>query len=77
MKIQNRKFHLVLNDVNFKLQVDKVDIVEFRYHGEWYTPLMIDIIHWNNLENLVNSSWYIRSQKGVNYFCEKSCVKPL
>ena len=29
-----RKFHLVLNDVNSKSQVDKVDIVDFRYHGE-------------------------------------------
>ena len=28
------KFHLVLNDVNSKSQVDKVDMVEFGYHGE-------------------------------------------
>ena len=46
-------YHLVLNDVNYKSQVDKVDMVEFRYHGEWYTLLIIDIIGCNDLEKLV------------------------
>ena len=40
------KFHLVLNDANSKSQVDRVDMVEFGYHGEWYTLLIIDIIDW-------------------------------
>ena len=44
------KFHLVLNDVNFKSQVDRVDMVECGYYGEWYTLLIIDIIDWNDLE---------------------------
>ena len=47
------KFHLVLNNVNSKLPVDRVDMVEFGYHGEWYTLLIIDIIHWNDLEKFV------------------------
>ena len=34
-------------------QLDKVDILEFHYHGEWYTLLMIDIIDWNDLEKLI------------------------
>ena len=70
------KFHLVFNDVNSKSQVHKVDMVEFGYHGEWYTLLIIDRINWNDLENFVNISWYIRSQIGVNRFCEKGCVEP-
>ena len=28
-------------------------MVEFRYHVEWYTLLMIDIIDWNDLETLI------------------------
>ena len=46
------KFHVVSNNVkyNSKSRIDKVDIVEFRYHDEWYTLLMIDIIDWNDLE---------------------------
>ena len=47
------KFNLVLNYVNSKSQVDKVDMVEFGYHGEWYTLLIIDIIDWNYLEKFV------------------------
>ena len=39
-------------DVNSEPQVDKVDVVEFRYYVEWYTLLMIDIIHWNDLEKI-------------------------
>ena len=31
-------------------------MVEFGYHGQWYTFLIIDIIDWNDLEKLVNSS---------------------
>ena len=46
------KFHLVLNVVNFKSHVDGVDMVEFGYHGEWYTLLIIDIIDWNDLEKI-------------------------
>ena len=47
-----------------------------------YTSLICYTIYyfithaWNDLEKLVNSSWYIRSQIGVNRFCEKSCVEP-
>ena len=48
------KFHLVLNNVNSKSQLDKVNMVEFRYHGEWYTILIIDIIDWNDLGKFVN-----------------------
>ena len=70
------KFHLVLNDVNSKSQVDKVDMVEFGYHGEWYTLLIIDIIDWNDLGKFVNSSWYICGQIGVNKFCKKSFAWP-
>ena len=51
-------------------------MVEFGYHGEWYTLLIIDIIDWNDLEKFVCSSWYIRGQIGVNIFCEKSFVEP-
>ena len=29
-------------------------MVEFCYHGEWYTLRIIDIIYWNDLEKLVN-----------------------
>ena len=47
------KFHLVLNDVNYKSQVDKVDMLDFGYHGEWYTLLIINIIGWNDLEKFV------------------------
>ena len=50
------KFHLVLNDVNSESQVDKVDMVEFSYHGGWYTLLIIDIINWNDLEKFVNKN---------------------
>ena len=49
------KFHLILNDVNSKSQVDKVDMVEFGYHGEWYTLLIIDIIHWNDVDKFFNT----------------------
>ena len=28
-------------------------MVEFGYHGEWYTLLIIDIIDWNDLEKFV------------------------
>ena len=70
------KCHLVLNDVNSKSQVDRVDMVEFSYHGEWYTLLIIDIIDWNDLEKFVYSSWYIRGEIGVNRFYEKSFVEP-
>ena len=48
------KFHLVLNDVNSKSQVDRVDTVEFGYHGVWYTLLNVDIIDWNDFEKFVN-----------------------
>ena len=51
------KFHLVLNDVNSKSQIDRVDMVEFGYHDEWYTLLIIDTIDtidWNGLEKFVN-----------------------
>ena len=51
-------------------------MVEFGYHGEWYTFLIIDIIDWNDLEKCVYSSWYIRGQIGVNRFCEKGLVEP-
>ena len=51
-------------------------MVEFDYHGEWYTLLIIDIIDWNDLEKFVYSSWYIRGQIGVNRFCEKSFMEP-
>ena len=49
------KFQLVLNNVKIssKSQLYKVDILEFRYHVEWYTLLMIDIIDWNDLEKLI------------------------
>ena len=30
-----------------------VDMVEFGYHSEWYTLLIIDIIGWNDLEKCV------------------------
>ena len=30
-------------------------MVEFGYHGEWYTLLIIDIIDWNDLERFVYS----------------------
>ena len=43
--------HLVLNDVDSKSQVDKVDVVEFRYHGEWYTLLITQVcmvLFWNS-----------------------------
>ena len=56
--------------------IDTVDMVEFGYHDEWYTLLIIDIIDWNGLEKFVYSSWYIRGQIGVNRFCEKSFVEP-
>ena len=45
--------------LNSKSQVDKVDIVVFCYHGEWYTLLMIDIIDWNDLEKLVNAIYVL------------------
>ena len=70
------KFHLVLNDVNSKSQVDKVDMAKFGYHGEWYTLLIIGIIDWNELGKFVYSSWYIRGQIGVKRFCEKSFMEP-
>ena len=44
------KFHLGLNDVNSKLQVDNVDMVKLDYHGQWYTLLINDIIDWNDLD---------------------------
>ena len=53
------KFHLVLNGVNSKSQVDRVDMVNFGYHGEWYTLLIIDIIDWNDLEKFVYYSVWI------------------
>ena len=34
-------------------------MVEFGYHGEWYTLLIIDIIDWNDLETFVYSSQYL------------------
>ena len=48
------KSQLVLNDVNSKSQVNRVNMVEFGYHGEWYILLIIDIIDWNDLEKLVS-----------------------
>ena len=30
-------------------------MVEFGYHGEWYTLLIIDIINWNDLEKFGNN----------------------
>ena len=27
-------------------------MIEFGYHGEWYTVLIIDIIDWNDLEKI-------------------------
>ena len=30
-------------------------MVEFGYHGEWYTLLIIDIIDWNDLEKFVDT----------------------
>ena len=51
------KFHMVLNDVYSKSQVDKVDILVFGYHGEWYTLLIIDIIDWNDSEKFVNNTF--------------------
>ena len=65
-------FHLVLNDINSKSQVDKVDMVEFGYHGEWYTLLIFYILDWNDLVKFGYSSGYIRGQNGVNRFCAKS-----
>ena len=41
---------------NSESQVDRVDMVEFGYHGEWYTLLIIEIIDWNDLEKFVYSS---------------------
>ena len=41
---KKRRLHLILNDVNSESKVDKLNMVEFRYHGEWYTLLIIDMI---------------------------------
>ena len=51
--IEPRTFRLPVES-----QVDKVDMVEFGYHGEWYTLLIIDIIYWNDLEKFVNMNDY-------------------
>ena len=40
-------------------------MVEFRYHGEWYTLLIIDIIDWNDLEKLVNNSYILFIQTKI------------
>ena len=39
--------------MNSKSQLEKVDILEFRYHVECYTLLMIEIIDWIGLEKLI------------------------
>ena len=59
------KFHWFLREQDKKRSVPfftekRVDMVEFGYHGKWYTLLIINIIDWNDLEKFVYSSWYIR-----------------
>ena len=41
-------------------------MVEFGYHGEWYTLLIIDIIDGNDLETFV-----------YNFLCEKGLFKKI
>ena len=37
-------------------------MVEFGYHGEWYTLLIIDIIDWNDSEKFVYSTFQIQNR---------------
>ena len=59
---------------NSESQVDRVGIVEFGYHGEWYTLLIIDIIDWNDLEKFVSrtvSGYFLSFLYFYNTFFDK------